>query len=87
MEKFNLGDEVKCTITGFQGIIVAKTKWINGCHTSGVRSQTLKDGLPSEVQWFDDPQLTTIKESVISVGVDPGGPTKKPKTTMVPQKL
>ena len=31
MEKIELGDQVKCKYTGFKGVIVAKTEFINGC--------------------------------------------------------
>ncbi len=31
MTKIHLGDKVKCKYTGYQGIVVAKTKFINGC--------------------------------------------------------
>ncbi len=29
--KIKLGDKVRCKITGFTGIVVAKTEFINGC--------------------------------------------------------
>ncbi len=31
MEKIELGDTVKCKYTGFKGIAVSKTEFINGC--------------------------------------------------------
>jgi len=30
-EKIRLGDKVKCKYTGFTGIVMAKTEFINGC--------------------------------------------------------
>ena len=32
----NLGDRVKDTLTGFSGIVVAKTDWLNVCARMGV---------------------------------------------------
>lgn len=31
MKEIKLGDKVRCKITGFSGIAVAKTEFINGC--------------------------------------------------------
>lgn len=53
----NLGDKVKEKITGFEGIVTAKTEWINGCVRLSVQSPKLKDGKPLEVQWFDEGDL------------------------------
>ena len=36
----NLGDEVKDTITGFKGIVVARTEWLNGCARVTVQPQS-----------------------------------------------
>jgi hypothetical protein len=79
---FDLGDKVRCKITGFEGIVTGKTRWINGCHTSGVRSQSLKDGSPLEVQWFDDPQLELVEDGAIACGDNKGGPDRIVGNTM-----
>ena len=31
MDKIQFGDKVKCKITGFIGVVIAKTEFINGC--------------------------------------------------------
>lgn len=74
-----LGDRVRDVVSGFIGIVVGKSQWINGCSTSGVKSEELKDGLPTEIQWFDDPQIKIEEKNVIECGIDPGGPVKNPK--------
>jgi hypothetical protein len=56
----NLGDKVKDSVTGFEGIVVGKTTWLNGCTRIGIQSDVLKDGLPKDVQWIDEPQLKII---------------------------
>jgi hypothetical protein len=79
-----LGDKVKDSITGFQGIVVAITNWINGCTRCGVQSQNLDEkGLPSEAQWFDEPQLCVIVEQEVKIGNKKGGPTPPPKLNPV----
>ena len=57
--KYN-SDEVTDIITGFTGIVVGKTEWLNGCIRYGIQSKTLKDGLPVDIQWFDSPQLVLV---------------------------
>jgi hypothetical protein len=76
---YNLGDKVKDKITGYEGIITGITNWINGCTTCCVKSQDLKDGLPKEGQWLDEPQLKLVKKSVVNAGKDPGGSMPIPK--------
>lgn len=81
----NLGDKVKDIVTGFEGIAVAKTTWLNGCTRIGLQSDKLKDGLPTEAQWFDEPQLKLIKPNQVSCGPrDTGGPIPTPKRSADP---
>lgn len=63
--KIQLGDKVKDKVTGFVGIAVAETKFLNGCRRFGVQSDRLKDGLPTDASWFDEPQLTIVKSGVV----------------------
>ena len=71
----NLGDRVKDKVTGFCGLVTAKTTWMNGCVRVGVQSEKLKDGIPQEVQWIDEAQLTVVKRGIVKPGYeDTGGP-------------
>ena len=56
----NLGDAVRDGITGFTGIVAAKTEWLNGCVRFGIQSRNLAERKPVELQWFDEPQLEVI---------------------------
>ncbi len=59
-----LGDRVKCRLTGFEGIVTARTEWLYGCVRWGVQSEKLSDkGLTMEPLWFDDDQLTVTKNN------------------------
>jgi len=63
MFKFELGAEVKDTITRFQGVITGRTEWLYGCRRYGLTSRKLRDNKPIEAQWFDEPQLVEVKVS------------------------
>lgn len=80
MFKFNQGDETKDTITGFSGIIVARTDFYNGCIRYGIQSKKLnKDGSTLEIEYFDEEQLEIIKsKKIIKKEKRTGGP--KPAT-------
>lgn len=58
---FAIGDKVKDTITGFEGLVECRTQWITNCNTYGVRSQNLHEGRPIEIQIFDEPKLKLVK--------------------------
>jgi len=72
--KFDLGDKTKDKITGFVGLVVCRTQWLNQCNTYGIRSQTLKDGAPIEPQYFDEPQMELVKGKVMPKNQHTGGP-------------
>ncbi len=55
--RIKLGTRVKDCITGFTGIAVARTEWVNGCTRYGVQSETLIDGKPGDEHWFDERAL------------------------------
>ena len=57
-----LGDTVKDSITGFEGIMIAETKWIDGCTRAGIQPTTLMDGLPIPERWFDVQRVKVIEE-------------------------
>lgn len=76
-----LGDKAKDQVTGFEGICVARTEWLNGCIRVTLQSDKLdKDGRPQEGQTFDEPQLTVTKARKVSCGPrDTGGPATTPR--------
>jgi len=71
--KFNLGDKAKDIITGFEGIIVARTQWLNNCNVYRVQPQELKDGKRLDADHFDEPQLEIVKEKVHKESRKTGG--------------
>lgn len=80
----NLGDTVKHRISGFEGVAVAKTEWLNGCVRFIVQAIKLNnDGKPS-VESFDAPELTVTDAGTLAdcrpatAAAPPGGPYPTP---------
>lgn len=61
----NLGDEVICKVTGFKGIVTAKTDYIHGCTRLSVQPKVSKDGKLPEMQAFDEPQLKVLNKAIV----------------------
>lgn len=61
MAKIQLGDLVKCKITGFKGTAVARTQWISGCDRINVQPRVDKDGKVPDPQSFDETMLVVVK--------------------------
>lgn len=82
----NLGDEVKDSITGFQGVAVACTTWLHGCRGITVQPTKLdKDGKTKETQTFDEPQMVVVKAKRAAVGSrKTGGPRPEPSSKTGP---
>ncbi len=55
-----LGSKVKCKITGFVGILVAKTEWLNGQWRGLVQPYVDKEGKLLPVEQFDLADLEVI---------------------------
>lgn len=78
-----LGDKVKDTITGFTGIVVSRTVWLNGCIRLGVQGP-LKDGKVPDAEHFDESQIALVKSKAIpSHEVRNGGPRPDEKRAYV----
>lgn len=76
-----LGDKAKDTVTGFEGICIARTEWLNGCWRITLQSEKLtKDGAPQDGVTFDEPQLVVTKARKVATGPrTTGGPATTPR--------
>lgn len=76
--KFDLGDEAKDTITGFAGVIVSRTQWLNNCNTYGLQPKKLDSatGKIQERDHFDELQLKLVKAKTIKPSRKTGGPSR-----------
>lgn len=71
-----LGARVKDKITGFQGIVVARSEYLHGCWRVCIQPEELQEGKIAEAHWFDEPQVELIQENVVATsGKEPGGTT------------
>ena len=62
MNDIELGDKVKCIYTGFTGIVVAKTEFINGCVQYAVAPKVkTADKYPEEMS-IDEDSLKVISK-------------------------
>lgn len=62
----NLGDKVKDRVTGYEGIVICKTEYLNGCDQCGVKCSILKDGMPQDAVYVDAAQLEVIEAKAVS---------------------
>lgn len=75
----NLGNKVRDTITGFTGIAISRTIFLQGCDRIAVQPPVGKDGTLPEYQHFDEPQLEILEKEKIkkeSPKSTNGGPDK-----------
>jgi len=79
VEMINIGDKVKDMVTDFEGIVVARAVYMNGCIRCEVLAKITKDGKPIEGEWIDETQLICKKKAKVqSKEKDTGGPCDMP---------
>ena len=62
--KFNLGQEVKDIVTEFQGVVIARTQYLNKCIRYGIQPTKLKDGKPLDWEYIDEEQLEETSSGI-----------------------
>ena len=73
----NLGDKVKDTVSGFIGIAMSCTTYLNGCDRIAVQPSIDKSGKLPDYQTFDEPQLKVVGKKKVPQGSKfTGGPDK-----------
>ena len=77
--EIKLGQKVRDTVTGFEGIAECRTIWRFGCERIGVRSQKLDDkGQVTELVHFDEPQLEIVEDTADPKSKKAYGPRPTP---------
>lgn len=84
MSKIKLGKKVKDSITGYEGVAVARTIWLNGCERIAIQGALDKDGNVPDEKWFDISQLEEAKANKKKKTL--GGPTPIPKRHLDPTR-
>lgn len=59
-----LGFKVRHKITGFEGIVVAKAEYLNGCIQYGIKPKMGKDGKMPDVEYIDFDELEIVDEGI-----------------------
>lgn len=57
-----LGTMVRDTITGFEGMAIARMVYLNGNVQVHVQSAMMNNGVPVEAQWIDEYRLIPAPE-------------------------
>ena len=71
-----LGDRVRDTISGFEGICTGRSVYLNGCvHVWVAPTELDKDGDMRKAQWIDEPQLEIVKKEKKKAAKPTGGPS------------
>ncbi len=79
MDEFKLGKEYKDVISGFVGIAVAKTEWINGCTRVTLSPKLDKDGKFQDSVCIDIEQLEPTGVEISIKPKEVGGEHVVPK--------
>ncbi len=69
-----LGDIAKDSVSGFRGVVVATTQWLNGCDRITIQPQELYNGQPIEGHTFDALQVELVEKKGHRSKADTGGP-------------
>lgn len=81
MAEIKLGDKVKDMVTGYVGVAIAKTIWLNGCVRFTLQSDKFHDGKPVDTLCVDEPQLEVVGQGTVDkpeFAEPSGGPHPKP---------
>jgi len=84
--KFELGVEAKDKVTGFKGIILSRTEWLNGCKRYALQSRKLDAGKVIEVQYFDEEQIEIIGNGIAVRQRPTGGDRPAPMRALDPPR-
>ena len=81
-----LGQEVKDRVTGYQGIVVSVTNFLNGCRRLAVQRKfnPEKDEKTPDLEMFDEPDLILVGNGILpEPEPEPkhGNPAFKPRRT------
>lgn len=85
-EGLKLGDKARDKISGFTGVVVAMTEWLNGCLRITIQPQELKDGKPIENHTFDAEQIEIVEPIPPIVAKPHGGPSISPTRASDPSR-
>lgn len=90
-----LGQQVRDRVTGYTGIAIARTEWLNGCVRIAIQAPVDKEGKHTDALSFDEPQIEVLNTAhVLAVPEEEahkaakkkvGGPYPEPKRAAAPR--
>ena len=78
MSTIHLGDVARDTITGFEGVVVARTEWLTGCARLTLQPKVKKDGTLPDSMTFDEPTCDLVTSNQPQPARTTGGPRPEP---------
>lgn len=57
-----LGKKVRDKISGYEGIAIGRTEFLNGCIRVGIQPKLDKNGALLDTVWFDEVQIEVLGE-------------------------
>lgn len=74
----SLGQRVRDRVTGFTGIVVARTEYLYDEASCGIEAEHLDDGgMPPTRQWFSEPRLEVVERDTRVTGFVPSAPSNE----------
>lgn len=73
--KYELGDTLRETVTGFKGVVMVRAEYSTGCIHYGLQSSKLKDGVMQDWYWLDASRLELVKSRKVKFNVDKNKPS------------
>jgi hypothetical protein len=84
-ESIKLGDQARDQISGFSGVVVAITEWLNGCRRITIQPKALFEGKPIDNNTFDAEQVEKIEDGPLLPELKKGGPSIAPQRAIDPR--
>jgi len=86
-----LGNKVKDKVTGFEGIVVAKSTYLQGCNRALVQPKVNKEGVVPDSVSFDEPDLIFVDRGLApekkkTPKKPPGGPRQMASRSSEPTR-
>jgi hypothetical protein len=79
MAKIMLGQTVRDTLTGYEGIAVARTEWLHGCVRITIQAPGVTDeGKIKPTCTCDEPQCEVVKKTKVKTDKKKHGPKPDP---------
>lgn len=80
-----LGQKARDIVSGFTGVAVARTEWMNGCTRVTLQPPIDKDGKMLDQHTFDEPNLVVVEDTPsVNHDANRGGPRPEPQRARDP---